>query len=101
MTNATPMALILTVETADGRQTHHRYPLNATTEQELADLMVREKDRITTEFDSRLVSLSYPETIYHTAYIVAVRLSVGRTDAGVNAPESPPNPPEIGFVRNR
>jgi hypothetical protein len=95
------MALVLTVETANGHQTHHRYPLNATTEQELVDLLVREKDRIAAEFESGLVSFSYPETIYHTAFVVAVRLSVGRTDAGVNAPESPPNPPEIGFVRNR
>lgn len=101
MTNASTMALILTVETADGRQTQHRYPLNALTQQELVDLMARERDRIVTAFDSRHVSLSYPDTIYQTAHIVAVRLSVSRTDSGANAPESPPKPPEIGFVRNR
>ena len=90
MTNAATMALILTVETANGRQTEHRYPLNTLTQQEIVDAMDREKDRIAAEFDSHLVSLSYPEAIYHTAYIVAVRLNVGRMDSGPNMPEPPP-----------
>ena len=101
MVSSTPLSLLVTVRTVDGKETLHRYPLDAATEQERADLVQQERERLITEFGSELVSLSYPETFYPTAHIVAVRLGVGGPDTGANAPPSAPNPPPIGLVRNR
>ena len=101
MVSSTPLRLIVTVRTVDGKETHHWYPPVAATQQGLEDLVQQERERLIAEFGTQLVSLSYPETYYLTTHIVAVRLGVGEPDPGTNVPPSAPNPPPLGLVRNR
>lgn len=101
MVSSIPLSLIVTVWTVDGKETQHRYPPDAATEHGLEGLVRQERERLIAEFSTQLVSLSYPETYYRTAHIVAVRLGVGGADPGANVPPSAPNPPPLGLVRTR
>lgn len=101
MVSGIPSSLIVIVRTVDGKETHHRYPPEAAMERGLDGLVQQERERLIAEFGTQLVSLSYPETYYHTAHIVAVRLGVGGPDPDTNVPPSAPNPPPLGLVRNR